>query len=475
MRDLEEYNRSVHGALARLNLPRPAWVPTTPKHQPDTLLDVLVIGAGQFGTGATAALKLAGIESILMIDQAEEGREGPWLTSARMPTLRSPKTLSGLSFGIPSLTFQSWFRAAYGMRRWNELYKIPNDVWQEYLLWVRQVLALPTLNQVKAESLIPQHDHVEIPLSDGKQLRAKRVIVATGRASTGGWARVDGVSANLWPDLAAHTMQDINFEALIGKKVTVIGAGSAAWDNAATALETGAASVDMYVRRKALPQINKGRASSGIGYLKGWHSLPDSDRWRLAHYLGSVGVPPPFETVQRTLKTPGLSVHFGVSGLNAMRKDDQVKVAADGAETAHYDFLILGSGFRVDLSKEPLFSKVSQHILNWGDKYQPPAELRNSRLAAYPYIGPDFELLSKANPVLRGPSLERIHLFNSATWVSTGSLASDIPSLDIAPDRLAHGIVQKLFAEDFEHHFTDLKSYDEHELEPTPFYSPGEQ
>ena len=51
------------------------------------------------------------VTNILVLDKAEEGREGPWLTYARMPTLRSPKDFTGPDLDIPSLTYQSWHEA----------------------------------------------------------------------------------------------------------------------------------------------------------------------------------------------------------------------------------------------------------------------------------------------------------------------------------------------------------------------------
>ena len=57
--------------------------------------------------------------------------------------------------------------------------------------------------------------------------------------------------------------------------------------------------------------------------------------------------------------------------------------------------------------------------------------------------------------------------------MSAGFVAADVPSLDIAPERLVTGLSQKLFAEDFEPIFESLQAWeDEHELATTPFYSP---
>ena len=59
----------------------------------------------------------------------QPGKEGPWMTYARMVTLRTPKHLTGLDYGMPSLTFQSYYEARFGKDAWAELDKIPKEMW----------------------------------------------------------------------------------------------------------------------------------------------------------------------------------------------------------------------------------------------------------------------------------------------------------------------------------------------------------
>ena len=454
--------------LERLGLPRKAW--TAPRRAPDgtTLLDVLVIGAGQFGIGVAAALKLAGIRNYLVIDRAEEGREGPWVTYARMPTLRSPKHLPGICFGIPNLTFQSWYRAVYGDAAWEVLYKIPNQDWQDYILWVRTALALPVRNGADAIDLRPAPDHVAVVLKSGETLYAKRVVVASGRTGTGGWTNPPGISPELGPDRLAHTMHEIDFARLKGKKIAIIGVGASAFDNAATALEAGATSVDLFARRPALPQVNKGRPSSAVGFLEGWRALPDADRWRLGVYLDLMTGVPPHETLLRCLRIPGMKVHFRTKFRSATPTATGVQIEIENGPAGEYDFLILGTGFRVDLAQEPIFASIYPDIRLWQDAYAPPEGLERPHLGLHPYLGETCELQSKSDA-----PMNRIHLFNMASYMSAGFVAADVPSLDIAPERLVTGLSQKLFAEDFEPIFESLQAWeDEHELATTPFYSP---
>ena len=65
----------------------------------------------------------------------------------------------------------------------------------------------------------------------------------------------------------------------------------------------------MYVRRPYLPQVNKGRGSAFPGFLHGWSSLPDAERWATMVYLNDIQSPVPHETVNRTIRlTTSISI-----------------------------------------------------------------------------------------------------------------------------------------------------------------------
>ena len=93
--------------LAFLQLPAPRWTPAR-EHAGQPVLDVVIIGGGMTGLACAAALVHRGM-SVVVYDEAPAGLEGPWATTARMETLRSPKQLAGPALGIPSLTFRAWF------------------------------------------------------------------------------------------------------------------------------------------------------------------------------------------------------------------------------------------------------------------------------------------------------------------------------------------------------------------------------
>src|SRR5262249_26044675 len=118
-------------------------------------LDVLIVGAGQSGLCTAFALRRDRVRNVLAIDRAAEGREGPWITYARMHTLRSPKDQNGPDLGLPSLPFEAWYEAINGAGSFAELDMIPSRAWHDYLQWYRRILALPVRNGVAATGIEP--------------------------------------------------------------------------------------------------------------------------------------------------------------------------------------------------------------------------------------------------------------------------------------------------------------------------------
>lgn len=275
--------------LNRIAHPTQEWL--TPRTGPDgrDALDVLIVGAGQSGVATGFALKRARVDNILAIDAAPPGREGPWRTYARMNTLRSPKTFTGPDLDIPSLTYQSWHEAVYGPASWEALDLIDREDWADYLLWVREVTGVPTQNHVRLTAIHPAGDLLtaSIETLEGPQtLYARKIVLATGQESTGRWWMPDELAA-LPATHVAHTADDIDFDALRGKTVFVLGAGASAFDNAAMALEAGAR-VHLYCRRASPQVIQPYRWLTFRGFLRHLSDLPDEWRWRFMRHILSL-------------------------------------------------------------------------------------------------------------------------------------------------------------------------------------------
>lgn len=150
--------------LEYLELPAKSWVPEH-QHEGVPVRDVVVIGAGMCGLAAVAKLQLSGVSNIVAYDAAAAGLEGPWVTFARMETLRSPKSLHGPALGLAQLTFRAWFTAQWGRESWQALDKIAKDQWMDYLVWYRKVLNLPVQNNVRVTRITPVDGLLALELS----------------------------------------------------------------------------------------------------------------------------------------------------------------------------------------------------------------------------------------------------------------------------------------------------------------------
>ena len=449
---LTELEAKIERDLALLAYPARSWTPQKPG-----IYDVVIIGAGQGGLAAAFGLRREGIGNILIVDQAPAGQEGPWGTFARMPTLRTPKALTGPDLGIPSLTLRSWFEAQYGQTAWESLHKVPTDLWLGYLNWFRKFLNIPVENNFKVDKIIPAQDH--FLLTGPREIKARRVVLANGIEGSGQWQVPEFIKA-LPKEYWAHTAEAIDFDDLAGKRVGVLGAGASAFDNASCALAAGANEVHLFFRRSQLPQINPHRWMEFPGFLAHAGDLPDLWRWRFMRQILTLNQPPPPETYQRARSHSNFYLHPQSPWQEAGLKDALwIKTPAGRFE---FDFLIIGTGLVVDLSCRPELSEFCTQIALWQDRFTPPEGEAYPALGLYPYLGSHFEF-SEKNPG-QAPYLSQIFNFNYGALASLGLSGSSISAMRYAAPRLVRGISQSLFVEDAAHHYQSLLDYQDREL-----------
>jgi FAD-dependent urate hydroxylase len=448
--------------LSLLELPAREWVPSK-THNGSEVLDVAVIGGGMAGLAASAALKLLGVRAIIF-DRSPQGLEGPWATTARMETLRSPKQLTGPALGLPALTFRAWFEAQFGTLAWQALDKIDRLQWMQYLVWYRRVLALDVRNGHTIEAVTPRADGLvvlSIRTQDRRfEVYARRVVLATGRDGLGGPALpgfVEGLPRNRW----AHSSDTTDYTTLAGKRVAVVGGGSSAMDSAATALEAGAASVDLLIRRSDLPRVNKGKGAGNPGLTHGHQTLPDEWKWKIRHYINTVQVPPPRGSTLRVSRHPNARFNLGCPVLSVESTKSGLSIHTPKGTFAA-DFLVVSTGFKVDWSARPEFAAFSSYIRTWADRYAPPPGDEDAELSDSPDVGPAFEFLEKSPGVC--PGLSRIHCFCYPASLSQGAVSGDIPAISTGAKRLAQGLSSLLYREDVEQHYAALEAYAEPEL-----------
>ena len=442
---------SVAAAQETLRLIGPdpqSWVPK----RPGIDHNVAVIGGGQSGNAFGFALRRAGVGDVTVIDAASDAANaGVWLTRARMNKLRTPKTITGPELGLPGLSFQAWFEATRGAEAYAGIDRILRTDWAAYLAWFREILAIPVRYRTRLLRIEPASDHFRLHLeTDGRTTTetARKVILANG-VGGGGGPNVPTVLSSLPSSFYAHTSQEIDFRALRGKTVAVIGAAASAFDAAGVALECGAANVHLFARRGSLASLPVIRARIYPGAYDNYYALPDEVRWRQASRFFRAGSTPPADAVERAVKFPNFHLHLSSTWQSA--KIESNRIVADTSDgVLPFDFAIAGTGYFVDPGARPELGDFANEIARWRDRFTPQAGEKDDLLAAYPYLGAAHEYLERTPG--RAPYLRDIHVFNPAGFVSHGLPVGDILSFKRDIPAIVARISRDLFLADLDAH-----------------------
>jgi FAD-dependent urate hydroxylase len=463
----ERLAAQVRRDLKLLCYPERAWL--TPRVGPggEPIYDVLIVGAGQGGLATAFGLMRERVTNLLLCDRNPLDRAGPWLNFARMHSLRTPKHVTGPDLGIPSLTPRAFFEARYGADAWHALRFIPTEAWAQYLAWYRTTLEIP----VRAETTVGALEWSDaegawrVPCSRGSErpemLTARRVVLATGIEGSGQWHIPELIQAALPPERYAHTHAAIDFDALSGKRVAVLGAGASAFDNAATALEHGAAEVSLCFRRERLVDVNPYRWAEFVGFLKHLGDLPDADKWRFIVQLLRMGQLPPRDTYQRATALPGFKLRPGCDWRAVELRGDAIAITTP-AGILECDFVIAGTGFVTDLKLRPELRALEPYIARWGDRYTPPDTERCDDLARHPYLGPNFEYTEREPG--SAPHLRYLYNYTFGGLPSLGFGGGSISGMKYSLPRLCAGVTGSLFAEDRATHFASLCAFADKEF-----------
>lgn len=439
----------------------PDW--TRPRaHGEGHVYDVVIVGGGQSGLAAAFGLLRERISNILVIDENPAGREGPWDTYARMITLRTPKALNPIDFGVPALSYRAWWEAQHGLAGWEAVDKIARGDWMEYLRWYRRVLALPVRNDTVLELIEPLAEGIHrLHLAGGEALLARKVVLATGIQGGGEWHVPPMIGEALPRALYAHTSEPIDFAALAGKRIGILGGGASAFDNANFALAAGVGEAHVFIRRQALPRINPIRFMEQVGFTGRYPALDDAMKYRvMISFLGH-NQPPTNDTFERAAARPGFALHLGAPWLGVRQANDGALVTTP-AGSERFDFLMLSTGLVSDPALRPELRLVANRIARWADRFTPPEGARHALIDAHPYLGPGFEFLPRDTG--DAAALHGLYAFNYAALISLGLSASALSGLKTALPRLVKAVADALFLDDREALVADLLAYDEPEF-----------
>lgn len=444
---LDKLARDAVRDLARIGEEGANWVPVADGFDHN----VLVVGAGQSGLSAAFGLRRAGIGGVSVVDAAPSGKEGIWRGPARMNVLRTPKVPPGPELGLPSLSFQAWYEAAFGPEAYAALGPIPRRAWADYVDWFRQAAGIAVRNGVRLQRVEPIAGGLRLHLeAEGRSFTetARKLLVATGIGGSGGPFIPDIIRNALPPHLYAHT-HDFAPAEFTGRRVGVIGSAASAFDAAGALLEAGASEVHLLSRGDDLARTSAMKPFSFFGAWEHFHALPDADRWAvMRHFRRRASFPPP-PAVKRATSHPNFRIHLNAAVEAATPWDGGVHLSLRSGVELDVDALVLGTGYLSDARLFPAFADFAPAIARWSDKIR-VEDGEDDALATAPYLGAGFELVEVRAGL--APFLADIHFLAFSAMTSTGRPVGDIASLRHNIPRAVAAIGRDLFLKDRAHH-----------------------
>ncbi len=417
-------------------------LPYTPR---TGMLEVAVIGAGQTGKAVAFGLDRFGFRSVKVFDRYPPGLQGPWRNYARNHLLRTRKSeTGGLHWGFPNLHFQRWCDTKFGEDFFQSIKKIPRLVWAEYLDWFGEVLDLPIAYNVNVSDIAWRDDLecFELETSNGVE-HAQFVVLCTGIESAGQQRYPQFVRENLPSHAYSHTMDDLPVDRFADRDVVVIGGGASAFDTANAALEAGARSVDLLVRRENLPPIHRVcLASRWHGYHRHYIELSDEMKWAYSLADLDLGVPPPRDTYYEAIRDGRFNI-YGSAGIETVRYENGKIVGRYGGVEMRHDYMICGTGSRNSLADQGELQSLLPSIRRWRDGYIPNGLATHPELENSPYLGPALQFLPRSD---RDHFVSRVYYLCSGVAHLSG-FRCNLSGLQYAAERVCHDISRTSFVE----------------------------
>jgi cation diffusion facilitator CzcD-associated flavoprotein CzcO len=323
--------------------------------------DIAIIGAGPYGLSAAAHLQASGFRV-----KAFGEPMAFWATT--MPEgmlLRSPRVASTIADPGSTLTLEA-YEAAAGIP---PAAPVPLSTFVDYGRWFQTNLG-STVERTAVSQVVRQKSSFRLTLADGSELTSRRVVVAAG---VGPFRSKPAVFDTLVPSAVSHCYEGRKIGEFAGKRVAVIGAGQSALESAALLHERGA-DVEVIARIPQLRWIgihtwlhHMGPLSSmlyakhdvgpiGISRLVAYPNivarvplrLRDRIRKRAVRSAGSSWLPARLASVKITTSRFVQSAEMAGA---------EVRMRLDDGSERRVDHVLLGTGYRVDLSRYEFLSK----------------------------------------------------------------------------------------------------------------------
>ena len=325
--------------------------------------DVAVIGAGPYGLSAGAHLR-----AIKGLDVRVFG-ETMSFWDRQMPEgmlLRSPWVASHLSDPESAFTLDDYRKKVanhFGA-------PVPLERFVDYGRWF-QSQAVPEVDERAVKLIENDARGFALTLGDGAVIKSRRVVVAAGIAPFA--VRPDTFSG-LPQSLVSHASEEKNLKRFAGKQVAVVGAGQSALESAVLLKERGA-QVELVVRDTvvrwlqqkpwlhqwplksmlyAWPDVGPAVVSHLVARPNLFRRLPRDMQDR----LGPRAIRPAGASwVKKRFDFDNISIRTGQFVAKATVQGDRLKLMLNDQTERIVDHVLLGTGYRVDISRYGFLSR----------------------------------------------------------------------------------------------------------------------
>jgi hypothetical protein len=325
-----------------------------------TKCNVAIIGAGPYGLSATAHLR-----TVRGLDVHTFG-EPMSFWQGNMPKgmlLRSGWMASHIADPNQSMTMEAYQAATHT----HFSSPVPLDRFVGYGLWY-QHQALPDLDRRKIVCVESCTKGFRLILEEGEPVLASRVVVAAG---IGSFTYCPPEFAGLPRSLASHSSEHRDFQRFARKQVLVVGSGQSALESAALLHESGA-EVEIVARTRQIRWL-AGLASktihSGLGpaISKLLYAPTDVGPAGISQVVARPDLvrrlPRPVQDWlrKRSIRPAGarwlvarlqnVPMTLGRSVVSVAAVGERIKVLLDNGSEKIVDHVLLGTGYRVNISK----------------------------------------------------------------------------------------------------------------------------
>jgi hypothetical protein len=383
--------------------------------------DVAIVGAGPYGLAAAAHLRAAdGLDVRIFGDPMSFWRQ-------QMPAgmlLRSPWDASHIADPDDDLSLDR-YELASGARIDRP---IPLDVFIRYGVWFQQQVANDVDRRIVAAIHQSRAGFLLYP-DEGEPVAARRVVVAAGIAP---FAWKPSEFRDLPNELVSHASEHADLARFAGKEIVVVGGGQSALESAALLHEAGAG-VRVLVRAPAINWLIRSGLLHHLGPLTRLLYAPSDVGPAGVSWL--IALPWLFRRIPRRIQDPLAERSIRAAGSSwlvprlesvplmtartvvAARADgSRIRIELDDGSRLGADHVVLGTGYRVDLSRYPFLSPLLLEKVE--------------RANGYPVLHRGFE-----------SSVPGLHFLGAPAAWSFGPLARFVAGSRFAARSLARAVV----------------------------------